>query len=57
MSIVWFLNVIGLVFSMIGVTHIKNNDYLVFLYIGLVIQTIAAVIYYVVKYNNRKAIK
>ncbi|MEC2057371.1 hypothetical protein I6J18_04260 [Peribacillus psychrosaccharolyticus] len=56
MKIAWYLNLIGLIFSIIGFTKLgHSNSQNLFLISGLTIQTIAVVMYYISKFKDNRA--
>lgn len=56
MKIAWYINLIGLIFSVIGFTKIGNsNSHNLFLISGLTIQSIAVVMYYISKFKGDRA--
>lgn len=54
MKIAWYINVIGLIFSIIGFTQMGSDTFNILLFIGLTIQTIAVIIYWIFKYKTKK---
>lgn len=56
MKIAWYLNLIGLIFSIIGFTKLgHSNSQNLFLISGLTIQTIAVVMFYISKFKGNSA--
>lgn len=56
MKIAWYLNLVGLIFSIIGITKLGNShSHNLFLISGITIQTLAVVLYYTSKFKGDRA--